>query len=282
MERHDYVRHGELGEAEYLYQWYELTDDSSRQRLGMTATRLGGGVVTVMANDPTGGFFSRALGLGIDRPLTQDVLDEAFAFAVDHGGSTLLIQVSPEASPDTHDELLALNGCTPSMAWAKFVGYQVEPPDVATDLRVQALGAEHGERFAEIMAEGFSMPTEGGLPEWFAQMPTWEPPLVTTYGAFDGDDLVATAMLVAANGIGSLCGAVTLESHRGRGAQGALMARRIRDSHERGCPWLTTETWTETPENPNPSLHNMRRMGFTELYERRNWIWRVPEPLRAP
>jgi hypothetical protein len=31
----------------------------------------------------------------------------------------------------------------------------------------------------------------------------------------------------------------------------------------RGCRWLATETGSETPERPNPSLHNMRRKGLT-------------------
>jgi hypothetical protein len=33
---------------------------------------------------------------------------------------------------------------------------------------------------------------------------------------------------------------------------------------------LFTETGAETPEDPNPSLHNMHRMGFRDLYGRQN------------
>jgi predicted acetyltransferase len=38
-----------------------------------------------------------------------------------------------------------------------------------------------------------------------------------------------------ARGIGTLAGAATLPEYRGRGAQGALMARRMRDAAELGC-----------------------------------------------
>lgn len=41
-----------------------------------------------------------------------------------------------------------------------------------------------------------------------------------------------------------------------------------------GCRWIGTETGSESPYSPNPSLHNMRRLGFTELYARENWLWR--------
>ena len=97
-----------------------------------------------------------------------------------------------------------------------------------------------------------------------------------TYGAWDGDALVAASGLFTSEGIGTLSGAATLPAHRGRGAQGAFMARRIADAAAAGTEWITAETGAETPEDPNPSLHNMRRIGLVELYERRNWIWRAP------
>ena len=52
------------------------------------------------------------------------------------------------------------------------------------------------------------------------------------------------------------------------------MAIRVTDAAALGCAWITAETGTETPEDPNPSLHNMRHIGLVELYERRNWLWR--------
>ena len=56
------------------------------------------------------------------------------------------------------------------------------------------------------------------------------------------------------------------------------MSRRISDALDSGVRWITCETGAETPESPNPSLHNMRRLGLTERYERQNWIWRPESP----
>ena len=114
------------------------------------------------------------------------------------------------------------------------------------------------------------MPLDSPLPDWFAQMPGADG--LTTYAAFDGNEIVATSTLCVRDELASLCGAATLPAGRGRGAQSAMMARRIADANALGVRWIGTETGTETPEDPNPSLHNMRRLGFTELYERRNWI----------
>jgi hypothetical protein len=37
---------------------------------------------------------------------------------------------------------------------------------------------------------------------------------------------------------------------------------------------MSAETWQETEGTHNSSLHNMKRAGFVELYDRRNWVWR--------
>ena len=39
------------------------------------------------------------------------------------------------------------------------------------------------------------------------------------------------------------------------------------------APYVVTGKCAEAPDSPNPSLHNMRRMGLSEVYERRNWVW---------
>jgi hypothetical protein len=227
-----------------------------------------------MANDPTGGFWSRVIGLGIDEPVTGEVVDEAISFGREHGAAGLVFQIAPEADGDW-ESLLRDRGVTPSSCWVKFAAAAAPREDVETDLRVDRVGPEHGEEFARVMCTGFQMPLDSALPGWFARAPRWGEAGFTTYGAWDGDDLVATATLFVRGEIGTLSGAATLPSHRGRGAQGALMVRRINDAVAAGCAWVTCETGAETPENPNPSLHNMRRMGLTELYERRNWIWRA-------
>jgi GNAT superfamily N-acetyltransferase len=270
----DAVRAAELGEAEYMYRFFAQADGATREALGMAQARIGGGVCTVMANDPTGGFWNRTIGLGVTEPFTPAVLDEVCGFIRAHGGTTTLFQVSPLADPAGWEDLLTAAGATPGSNWVKFAGDTSDRPDVPTDLRVDVLGPEDGEACAHVMCTGFGMPLDSPLPGWFAQTPTWREAGVTAYGAWDGGELVAAATLLTFDDIGSLCGAATLPSHRGRGAQGALMVRRIRDAAAAGCTTVVTETGAETPEHPNPSLHNMRRMGLTELYERRNWVWR--------
>lgn len=66
-------------EAAYMADVFDAASPAVRDELGMSVHRIAGGVVTAMANDPTGGFWSRALGLGWSEPLTDAVLAQVVA-----------------------------------------------------------------------------------------------------------------------------------------------------------------------------------------------------------
>jgi GNAT superfamily N-acetyltransferase len=98
------------------------------------------------------------------------------------------------------------------------------------------------------------------------------------YMAWDGDAPAAAAALFIRDGAGWLGVAATLPAYRRRGAQGALMARRLQDGAALGCRWFATETGQDRPDKPNPSFHNMQRAGFIVAYQRPNYL---PPPTRA-
>ena len=47
---------------------------------------------------------------------------------------------------------------------------------------------------------------------------------------------------------------------------------RLQAARDAGCRWCVVETAADTPEKPNHSTHNLRRMGFRDAYERPNWV----------
>lgn len=273
MDDREAMRATELGEAAYMEAAFAGTTPEVKAALGMSTTRIGGGVVTVMADDPTGGFWSRAVGFGITEPVTESIVDEVLAFARVADAKSLLWHIAPRAD-GPWEEILAARGSKPGQAWVKFAApIEDVHAATATDLRIAPIELADARRYADLMIEVFEMPADSALPDWSASQVGI--PGFQMYGAWDGDTLAATACLYAANGIGSLSGAATLPEYRGRGAQTALMARRVADAATLGCTWITAETGTETADDPNPSLHNMRHIGLVELYERRNWIWRA-------
>ena len=142
---------------------------------------------------------------------------------------------------------------------------------VPTDLRVERIGAAHAAAFAEVACAVFGMPDH--LRAWLEQSvgrSGW-----CHYLAFEGDLPIATGALFVQGDAGWLGLGATLPSHRRRGAQGAIMARRIRDAADLGCRWVVTETGEDLPDHPNPSFHNMLRTGFALAYQRPNFTFQA-------
>jgi GNAT superfamily N-acetyltransferase len=89
------------------------------------------------------------------------------------------------------------------------------------------------------------------------------------YMAFDGRRAVAIAALCVFEDIGYLMAAATLESHRQRGAQQALIAKRIEQAEQIGCVMQVSETLHFLEH----SLRNLQRAGFQEAYEKEIYEW---------
>jgi hypothetical protein len=260
----------ETAEFEGMAEFIEFVPESYRAQHGVSVIRIGGGIITTFKSldNP---LFNRALGLGLSEPVTEAMIDEILSIYGALGLERFSLAVSPFAIPPELPGWLAARGLTSTIAWAKLWRDHDGLPEAATDLRIEEVGTERADEFAATMLAGFEMP-EILLPFCAAVVgrPGWR-----SYLAYDGDVPVACAGLKLRDGVGWLGSAATLPSHRGRGAQGAMIARRLRDGREAGCRLFTVETGLGTPEKPNASLRNMLRHGFRLAYERPNY--RRPE-----
>ncbi|MFC4783000.1 GNAT family N-acetyltransferase [Nocardioides sp. MAHUQ-72] len=262
----------EQAEAEFMYRFNHDASPEARRALGMDAVRIGGGVLTLMTHDPTGGYWNKAVGLGLTEPLTAGVVDEVLGLATERAAPSLAVQVAPHAQPEGWQQLLEQRGLTPGATFVKYFGPLPDLGPDRTDLRVDRLGPEDATEYGRVIRTGFGMPADPAMEAWFAEVPAYDGDWVT-YGAWDGDELAAVANLFVHGEVATLSGAATLPAFRGRGAQSALMAARLREGTARGCHWVSTETWPESPGNPNPSQHNMRRLGLAELYLRQDLVF---------
>jgi len=271
---HELSRLVEHSEAQASRDMFDVAPPVVARALGMRVETIGGGTAMI-----TPGFshlaYNRALAFGLERPITEHELDEMLALF--RRDVCFTIQPSPMAQPSTIGEWLVARGLPPRTSWVKWVRDGREPAPMAeTDLAVRRVTPAGAERFAELSCAIFhEEPVAPCLAQTFT-LPNWR-----TYMAWDGDVPVATAVLHVADGVGWLGWGATLESHRKRGAQSALIAARIRDARELGCRWLNVETAPDTPERPNPSYRNMARAGFRILYERPSHAWlpdRPPQP----
>ena len=180
------------------------------------------------------------------------------------------VQVAPTARPPELLDWLEAAGYRPSEDRTVTLWHGLDAlPEATSSLRVERIGPDRAHEFARLHA------TASGLPEVVAPLAEgivgrdgW-----TCYLGFDGELPVTTAALYVEGTWAWLGFGATLPSHRGRGGQSAMFARRLRDAKAAGVRWAITETGAETPDEPvNPSYRNMRRAGFQLAYERRNHV----------
>ena len=240
--------------------------------LGISAPDLADGVHTVVVRDPMWGYWNKALGFCTT--VDESTVQEAIANARDRHVTAFAFQVQPRALPDNWDSIVREQGLTEDTMFVKCFG-PTEPRTVDTDLRIARLTSDDAEQFTHVLAVGFGFDETPEAHALFSGRQYFDGDWAA-YGAYDGDTLVAAArmLVVPETDAVALFGAATLPAGRGRGAQSALLDARIREARDRGVGYASAETWLETADNRNPSQHNMRRAGLTEVHTRPNWVWR--------
>jgi hypothetical protein len=268
----------ERSEAWALHDFVLGAPSPVRAALDMESLRLAGGVVLSMRNDPTE-FWSKALGFGFEEPVTAGLIEEVVDFYRSQDTPMAVIQLAPAVLPEDWADICARTNLTAGSSWLKLgcgvdtaMARIADPARPGPDVRISPVEAGQAADWGAVMMRGFGMPAEG-----YAEMSAssvgrkgWHP-----YGAWDGDEPVATATMRVHQDTAQFFGAATLPGARRRGAQSGLLAARIRAAKAVNCRWLVAETGVEAPGSHNSSLHNMKRAGFDILYERRNWIWRA-------
>jgi hypothetical protein len=230
---------------------------------GISYAEIGGAACTAVDALPGARMFNHVMGLGANVAALDPVLD---AVAEHYGGRSHYVALSPGARPAGLGERFADRGFTPDYGWMKF-RRGVEPPEpVETALRIEPARREHAADFGRIVAAGFELPPFAA--NWLAGLvgrPGW-----TCLVAFDGDDPAATGALYVDGDVGWLSLGATLPEHRRKGAQGALLAERIRIAPALGCTALVTETGEAVEGRPSNSYRNILRAGFAEAFVRPN------------
>jgi GNAT superfamily N-acetyltransferase len=204
--------------------------------------------------------FNHVLGLGVEQPAGRAAID-AVAAVYEPGDVWYAAAADAEVGAS-----LEAAGFEPDYAWMKFVRHADASAQAPTDLRVEEIGPEHGAAMGALCATAFE------LPDWTAG---WIGALAGREGwhcyvAFDGDEPAGTGSIYLRGRAGWLGFAGTDPRFRGRGAQSALLAARVRRAAEAGCEVVTTETGEQVEGRPSRSYRNILRAGFREAYLRPN------------
>jgi len=256
----------ERAELEALH---ALADDGMRARLGLTLAPLGDGVASVAAALPASAIvINRVLGCGLTRPFEPGWIAEVAGRYRAAGVARFFFQLHPEARAPGLDAAFADARLERARSWQKFSRGRDEPIEAReTTLVTRRIGPEHGPAFARIACAAFDL---GEVAEpWIARLPGSE--AFHAFMSFDGG-APAGVGVVMIRGDQAWCDfGATDPAFRGRGAQGANLAARVRFALEQGCSAIYTCTGEAVPGEPQHSWNNIKRCGFRESYLRENW-----------
>jgi GNAT superfamily N-acetyltransferase len=207
--------------------------------------------------------FNRVYLCGRESGTQPDALGQLIQLFTAAGVKRFFVWLSPGSGMDVVRGWLDEQGLTR----VRWTGYPTlcrsEPSPVRfrTDLEIRQVSASEIEaardQLGETLWPGYAR--SAGKQDFFHYM------------AFDGARPVAIAALCVFEDIGYLIAAATVESHRKRGAQQALIAERIKCAEQIGCSTLVSETLTMLEH----SLRNLQRAGFEEVYEKEVYEWSV-------
>lgn len=250
----------ELAELEAFRDLYAVAPAS----LGASMAELGGALCLRLEADPRSAMFNRVLGLGLERPATEDGLDRIVSVFGEATGWS--IALAPQAEPSELEAWLEQRGLTSGYGWTKFTRAAGSAPDADSDLRVEQV--DEGGAFAEAFVRGYGTPDF--FRDWVARLPGrpgWQ-----CFVAFDGSDPAGVGALYVTGTVGWLGIGATVPEHRRKGAQSAILAARIDAAAAAGCKVVATETGEPRGGEPGGSWRNIARAGFEPQYVRPNYL----------
>jgi hypothetical protein len=186
------------------------------------------------------------------------------------GARVLGINGFPESEGELSDATLRALGFTPvyqERMWGRRLTSGNIPPSDTSEPEIVRVDEAERDLFARVLNVGYNLPADSVRGSVFAStlgLPGWRHYFVR----YDGKPGSASVLYVT-EGVAQLFVATTMPEFRGRGGQGALIRRRLRDALADGCDLATSQTVID-----NASPRNMARHGFQPLYDR--WIYGKP------
>ncbi len=179
-------------EAEYLYAYLSQAPSGVREHLGMTETRIGGGVAVAMRNNPVS-IFSKALGF--TEPVGGGLVDQVVDFYRAHRTPTAMIQVAPSAMPADWEAICASHQREPAGSQIKLAAPVAQLRcHTESRLRVEPVSAGDAQEWGTVVMEGFGIQSvslvrflsatvgqPGLTPSAFGTVTTWSPEPISSY-----------------------------------------------------------------------------------------------------
>ncbi len=219
--------------------------------------------LTLVKDQRDFGMYNRVFALGVSQPTTEEEVEHVVDL-YRQANLPFLVRLSPDAQPPELPHWLETGGLVLDQARnsARFYTQPRSLMPLSSPLSIRAVGSVEAADFARIAC----LDHHPALQTWLLATlgrPGWH-----HYLAFEAEVPIATGVLYIQERIGWLGWAVTLPAHRRKGAHQALLVHRLNEAMRMECTLVSAETRGETKDAPNPSYHNLQRLGFHLAYLR--------------
>jgi hypothetical protein len=221
-------------------------------------------------------YFSRAIGLGVTRPATEQAIDSILAVWRERDVDMFLVQSLPHCGPPAYEDWLHDRGLEPFDAQDRIVrggepaggAPRFAGRELAVE-RVQPRTADEWSRFLQRtyrLDTGPWLPRLVGRPGWHQYVARERGEIVAARGMYIGTD--GTAWLGMD---GPVPGVMTGDYE----PDAALCARIVRDGLARGARRFIADIEAPSEAMDTPAYEHFARLGFSRPYVRTHWT-RLP------
>ena len=242
--------------------FYAQVFKETRPEVGAAHAEVCGGHMSFCGlGSPVG----RAVGMGLDRPLTAADLDVVEAFYRAHQAPAQ-VDLCPMHEPAVFEMCKERGYAIAELNNVLYRKLDAEEkvPEAPAGCEIRRSVPEEAETAGEIVESAFF---PEGAPEPFRGL------IAPFYRMTEGLAFVAsvdgklaacgTGIVVAKHRVFALCGAGTLLEYRGRGLQTALLRARMAEAMKSGCEFAVVVT-----QGGSQSQRNVERLGFRVAYSK--------------
>jgi len=252
----------ELAEANCMADFCRAAPTYFAETHGLYVEQTPSYTLTLVKNWRDFGMYNRVFALGVGKPTTEKEVEKVVDL-YRQANLPFLVRLSPDAQPPALLQWLEARGLSLDQKnSARFYSQPSVPIGWPHPFSIRAVGLVEAADFARIAY----LDHHPALQTWLLATigrPGWH-----HYLAFDAEVPIATGVLYIQEHIGWLGWAVTLPAHRRKGVHQALLVHRLNEAIKMGCMLVSAETRGETKDAPNPSYHNLQRLGFQLAYLR--------------
>ena len=259
--------------------WHLLTSAAPpavARTLGIQVKESGSTLYQAATGVP-GAQFNKVFSFGVDDDVTSTSMEQAADWLRHACCERSLLMVPTKGADDEIDRLLRANGFERfSLDIAIFHMDVDEVPELSrpAGIDVRRVGPDQAETFGRVLSEGLDVPVAAA---WLAAFAVGQPG-VSAYLAYEGSHAIGAAALFIEGQWGWLFIAAVHPAFRNRGAQTALLARRMEDGRRAGVRTFNIGALRPAPGHADvfASYRNIERAGFKFAYNRPNYIVSAP------